>query len=648
MNYLIFVLVLGTVLGFAAYWHIKFKFLLPAETRLKKYERAFFGFMGFSKEILEHTYIADSLEYYGDITNYYLIKLHKLFPDSSMLVFEKEESGWKLINYLKNFKVEPKLMSSCNWDALDSSVRQGETIRLDSISGAGSPAELLSVFDIQAAIICPFMPVAPGGYRRLLVFGARTPTDFELVEAHLQFIALQLNSVFKIEEKISALKKENNHQKAELNAVVRELDMAGSRLIQRAKERKALYEVVTKITGSEKDAQPGCSAIMNIVAKITEADVVSCLLFDEATGELTVSPGSYGIPDAERALYSISVSNNASASVRTFLSRKAFISPDAQNDPEVLNNYSKLWNIHSLMLVPISTGERVIGVLRVGSHKIDYFTQDNLEFLTIIADELAIIIEMVTLYDNISHKAEELAQLNRLKDEFLSTVSHELKTPLTTIKGFVSVILSGEVGPLNEEQSNFLNIADQSVNRLTHLISNLLDFSSLNSKVEMEFQPLVLAELIKTSVSNMTLKARESGVALASSVDTALPSVHGDPRWIIQVIDNLILNAIKYSGRGSNVVVTGRNKREVVVVGVEDNGPGVPEAEQKLIFEKFYRGKAKANQVSGTGLGLSISKTIIEKHGGKIWLESKSGQGAKFFFALPANKREIGKRKAEG
>ncbi|MCX5786701.1 MAG: ATP-binding protein [Elusimicrobia bacterium] len=641
MNYFIPVLVLGAVLGFAVYWYIKFRFLLPVESRLKGYERAFSGFMAFSKEILDHTYIPDSLEHYGDITNYYLIKLHKLFPDSSMLVFEKEEGGWKLINYLKNFKVEPKLMSSCNWAALDSSARHGETIRLDSISGAGSSAELLAVFDIQAAVICPFMPSAPEGYQRLLVFGARTPADFELAETHLQFIALQLNSVFKIKERVFALKKETDHLKAELNAVVRELDMAGSRLIQRAKERKALYEVVTKVTGSEKDAQVGCSAILNIVAKIVEADVVACLLFDEAAGELSVGPGPYGILDAERAFYSIPVSNNASASVRTFLTRKPFISPDAQNDPEVLSTYSKRSNIHSLMLVPISTGDRVIGVLRVGSRKINYFTQDNLEFLTIIADELAIIIEMVTLYDNISRKAEELAQLNRLKDEFLSTVSHELKTPLTTIKGFVSVILSGEVGPLNEQQSNFLNIADQSVNRLTHLISNLLDISRLNSKVEMEFQPVILGELIRTSVSNMMLKARESGVTLASSVDDALPAVHGDPRWIIQVIDNLILNAIKYSGKGSNIMVTGRDKSGAAVIGVEDNGPGIPEAEQKLIFEKFYRGKTRANQVPGTGLGLAISKSIIEKHGGKIWLESKPGQGAKFFFALPADTRDV-------
>jgi signal transduction histidine kinase len=149
-------------------------------------------------------------------------------------------------------------------------------------------------------------------------------------------------------------------------------------------------------------------------------------------------------------------------------------------------------------------------------------------------------------------------------------------------------------------------------------------------------------------VSNLGLKARENEVALSSSFDSSLPPVNGDPRWITQVIDNLILNAIKYSGKGSSILVTGRDKGEVAVVGVEDDGQGIPEAEQKLVFDKFYRGKTRANQVPGTGLGLAISKSIIEKHGGKIWLESKPGHGARFFFALPADKRGELKGNAAG
>ena len=538
LNELIGAGVLGAAGAFGAYWYLKFRHVLPMETRLRSSHKSFTDFTAFTRETMERAYAPEQPEHYGDITNYYLIKLHKAFPDSSMLLFEKGEGQWKLVNYLKHFKVEPKLLTAYKWSAFDRSSAEGELLRFDDVHVGDYQGvdELFSVFAIRSALMCPFKP-AGGAPERLIVFGAPGCSSFDSAQPYLRFVALQLSSISKVSDKIFTLKKETEHLKSEVNAVVKELDVAGSRLIQRARERKALYEVVTKVTGPG-DAQNGCGAILNIVAKIVEADVVACLLFDDAKGELVVSPGSYGIPDSERMLYSIPVSNHASASVRTFLSRKPFITADAQNDPDVLTRYAKLWEIHSLMIVPISLHDRIIGVMRVGSRRPDFFTPDQLEFLTIIADELAIIIEMVTLYENLSKTAQELAQLNKIKDEFLATVSHELKTPLTTIKGFVSVILSGEVGPLNEQQLNFLTVTDQSVNRLTHLISNLLDLSRLNGKVELEFQKVDLVELVKSSVSTMLLKAREKNVTITNELVKGLPQVHADTTaaWLAQAV----------------------------------------------------------------------------------------------------------------
>ena len=632
--------VLGAAGSFAAYWYLKFREVLPREGALRSSRKALADFSSFAKETAERAYSPDQAEHYGDITNFYLIKLHKAFPDASILLFEKGNGQWKLVNYLKHFNAEPKLLPSYKWEALDRCSSEGELLRLDDVRGPGSAevAELFSIFDIGAALSCPFSP-ASGSAERILLFGAPRPDPFDDAQPYVRFVASQLGSISRVFDKVFSLRKETDHLKEELNAVVKELDVAGSRLIQRARERKALYEVVTRVAGpGGGDAQGGCAAILNIVAKMVEADVVACLLFDEAKGELTVSPGAYGISDAERMFYSIPLSNHGSASVRTFLSRKPFISPDAQDDPDVITQYAKLWEIHSLMIVPISLRERIIGVMRVGSKRKDFFTPDQLEFLSIIADELAIIIEMFTLYENLSKTANELAQLNKIKDEFLATVSHELKTPLTTIKGFISVILSGEVGPLNEQQSHFLGIADQSVNRLSSLISNLLDLSRLNGKVEMEMQNVDMSEVVRNSVSMMMLKAREHGVELRYGAPKPLPPVQADTRWITQVVDNLIINAIKYSGKGAAVSVSSVDKGEAVVICVEDTGPGIPPEEQKLVFDKFYRGKAGASQVSGTGLGLAISKSVVEKHGGKIWLESKPSSGCRFCFALPVAK----------
>ncbi|OGS14098.1 MAG: hypothetical protein A2285_10635 [Elusimicrobia bacterium RIFOXYA12_FULL_57_11] len=640
VNELLAAAAIGTAGAFGAYWYLKFRCVLPMESALRASRKAFLDFTAFTKETLERAYAPEQQEHYGDLTNYYLIKLHKSFPDTCTLLFEKGQGQWRLINYLKNFKVEPKLLTSYRWSAFDRSSSDGELLRFDDVNTGDyqNVAELFSVFGVRSALMCPFTP-AGGAPERLIVFGAGGPELFGAAQPYLRFVASQLNSISKVSDQVLVLKKETENLKNEVSAVVKELDVAGSRLIQRARERKALYEVVTSVTAPGGDSQYGCAAILNIVAKIVEADIVASLLFDESKGELVVSPGAYGITDSERMCYSIPVNNQASSSVRTFLTRKPFISADAQNDPDVLARYAKLWEIHSLMIVPICLRNRIIGVMRVGSRKKDFFTPDQLEFLTIIADELAIIIEMVTLYENLSKTAQELAQLNRLKDEFLSTVSHELKTPLTTIKGFVSVILSGEVGPLNEQQLNFLSVVDQSVNRLTHLISNLLDLSRLNGKVEMEFQKADLAELVRGSVSNVSLKAREKKVSLTNALEKKLPAVQADTRWIGQVIDNLLINAIKYAGPGAKISVSGTDKGEAVVICVEDNGPGIPLEEQKMVFEKFYRGKASANQVPGTGLGLAISRSVVEKHGGKIWVESKPGKGARFCFALPVAKK---------
>jgi len=646
MDQIVFSLTLTVFCAFLVYWYIRFALILPLEGRTRETERSFARFTAFSREMMDHVYVPESAEHYGDIVNYYMVKLHKAFPDSSMLVFESSEGRWKLINYLKNFKAEPKLMTSYQLDVFDKCASDGEPVRMEraSLDGSSEVEALFDSFGIVSGVAVPFMQ-GGGQARRILLYcdpcaGRRDGSYPE--EPYLRFIAAQLNAIHKTSDKLVAARKEQEQLRGELNAVLRELDMAGSRLIRGAKERKALYEVVTKVTGEETDVAKGTSAILNVVAKMVDADVVSCLRFDEGRNELVVTPGSFGIPDEERMRYSIPVDNLASASVRSFLNGKPFMSPDAQNDPEVQPQHAKLWSIRSLMIVPIALHNRTIGVLRVGSRRKDCFTQDQLEFLSIIADELAIIMEMISLYENVSATAKELAQLNKLKDEFLSTVSHELKTPLTTIKGFVSVILSGEVGPLSEQQANFLSVVDQATNRLTNLISNLLDLSRLNGKVEMEFAVISLKDLIRDSAAAMLLKAKEKGISLSFSTDEDLPPVFADVRWISQVIDNLLINAIKYSGRGARVVISGSTKGEVAVVCVEDTGPGIPPEEQKLVFDKFYRGKTNASQVPGTGLGLAISKSVVEKHGGKIWLESRAGSGSRFLFALPVAKQKRG------
>lgn len=640
MNEIITYLSILTVLSFIGYWFIKFKFILPLETKLTFTNKTFSAFSSFSKDLLEHIYIPDTLDHYTDIVNYYLIKLHNVLPESNMLVFEKVDEQWKLINYFKNFKHEPKIMAGYTWDIFDKAAQEKDLTRVNiSDDYEDVPiVNLLKTFDIKLITICPFMWEA-SNHKRLLIIGHEEAKRPEEINHYLKLLLLHINAIYRVSEKNIVLKKENIQLRNEINAVLNELDMAGTKLIQRAKERKALYEVVTQITGDNKDINFGCSAILNIVAKIVEADVAACLILDEDKNTLEVHPGAFGIE--EKDYYGIPITNMDSSSVRVFTENKPFISSNAQEDTEVLTKYAKLWNIHSLMVVPIALHGKIIGVLRIGSSKENFFTDDQLEFLSIIADELALIIEMVTLYDNLSKTAKELAQSNSMKDEFLAAVSHELKTPLTTIKGFISVILSGEAGSLTAQQTKFLNITDQAVGRLNHLISDLLDLSRLTGKVEMEFEEVSIEDLIRQSTSNLVFKAKEKHVKFHSKLDKNLKSVMADPRWLTRVIDNLLVNALKFSNKNSEIKITVHNKGEALVVGVIDSGPGIAKDEQRLIFDKFYRGKNNSDKTPGTGLGLAISKSVVEKHGGKIWVESEVDEGAKFFFALPFSKKRI-------
>jgi signal transduction histidine kinase len=173
------------------------------------------------------------------------------------------------------------------------------------------------------------------------------------------------------------------------------------------------------------------------------------------------------------------------------------------------------------------------------------------------------------------------------------------------------------------------------------LISDLLDISQLNRKVEMDFKPVNIRELVDHSVTAVRSKAKDKGIEIALGFAKKLPEVYADSRWMVQVIDNLLINAIKFSQNGCKIKITGHDKGEAVVISVEDDGPGISADEKKLVFEKFYRGKKFVNQVPGTGLGLSICKSIIEKHGGHIWLESAPGGGSKFSFALPVHKVKV-------
>ncbi|HIP87282.1 MAG TPA: response regulator [Anaerolineales bacterium] len=235
----------------------------------------------------------------------------------------------------------------------------------------------------------------------------------------------------------------------------------------------------------------------------------------------------------------------------------------------------------------------------------------------------------VLMMQDITH----LKELDRIKSEFVSTVSHDLRTPLTTILGYVSLL--DRVGPLNEQQREFVQKVKQSIENITNLISDLLDLGRIEAGYDLEMEPLHLEEVISEAVESFRAPAKEKRQDLRWE-RRELPLVNGNPRRLRQVIDNLLSNAIKYTPEGGWVAVEAYEEDNHIVVRVADNGIGIPLEDQPYIFERFYRVESEETEdIQGTGLGLAIVKSVIERHGGRVWVESQPGAGTTFTFVLP-------------
>jgi signal transduction histidine kinase len=234
---------------------------------------------------------------------------------------------------------------------------------------------------------------------------------------------------------------------------------------------------------------------------------------------------------------------------------------------------------------------------------------------------------------------ERLKELDRIKSDFVSNVSHELRTPLTAIKGAVDLVLREVAGPLTEKQIHYLTRVRANTQHLAGLINDLLDLSKIESgKIEFKASRVSLAGLVHDVVETLRPIAAEKIIALEATISEPI-LVWADRDKVNQVLMNLIGNAIKFTlAQGRVTVSASRNGKENVQVCVSDTGPGVPADEKQKIFDKFYQiAEAGGAKPKGTGLGLAISKSLVELHGGKIWVESEDGRGSTFSFTLPVS-----------
>ncbi len=273
-----------------------------------------------------------------------------------------------------------------------------------------------------------------------------------------------------------------------------------------------------------------------------------------------------------------------------------------------------------------------------------------------VRDYMGNIVGTLLILDDIT-KAKEI---DRMKTEFISITSHELRTPLATIKNCISLIFKESAGPINENQRKFLDIARRNIDRLAALINNLLDLSKIESgKMELERTGCDLNKIVQEVIDTFEPLAKDKNISLKAELWEGLPQIQIDRNKIIQVINNLVSNALKFTEARKSITVSasfyGADKN-FIQMSVQDDGVGIEKKDFDKLFKKFQQlDSSMTRKVTGTGLGLAICKQIVELHGGKIWVESppageagppageagESGKGSKFSFILPVSYEEV-------
>lgn len=283
----------------------------------------------------------------------------------------------------------------------------------------------------------------------------------------------------------------------------------------------------------------------------------------------------------------------------------------------------------NFITIPIRSKGKILGTLTLLDRTSQPFIRQDLGLLVAIGNQIGVAVENIRLY-------EETKKVDQLKSDFVSKVSHEFRTPLTSIKGFIEILLSYQ-DIAAEKQQEFLQIINQESDRLIRLINDVLDISKIEAgKIAWKVEPLDLVDLIDSTVRATHSLVDPKKIALLVEIEPDLPPVLGDRDHLIQVLNNLLSNAIKFTERGQIALFARRSGENEILAGVRDTGIGLPQSETTKIFNKFYQvARPERGLPKGTGLGLAICREIISHLNGKIWCESAPGEGCTFYFTLP-------------
>lgn len=432
--------------------------------------------------------------------------------------------------------------------------------------------------------------------------------------------------------------RELNRMREVLVADERELQDARTRL----SEISALFQLSTTL-----NLQLHLSAILEIIVRrviaTLKAQQASIMIYNPETG-LLETRASYGL-ESEFARHAKTRVGQGIAGWVAQQQQAVMLGPKAPND-DFGQHYKRNRNITSALSLPLRVGDRCVGVLNVNriNHP-ETFREHHRDMLRLFAEHVGAVIDRAEVMERLTAHAQaletsnlKLAEMNRMKDVFLSTASHELKTPLTSVIAY-SELLDEHGGTLSiEQRGEFLGRLQSEAQRLLALIEDILDLSRLETgKLTLRREPLVLDKVAQAAAETARATAEKHGVRIVVTLDGGLPTVEMDEVKMRQVIVNLLVNAVKFSPDRQDVQLRSRRDGEFLVIEVQDQGPGIKPEESAHIFELFGQGlRQNDGKTSGLGIGLHLVKRITELHGGHVGVNSVPGQGSTFWVRLPA------------
>ena len=404
---------------------------------------------------------------------------------------------------------------------------------------------------------------------------------------------------------------------------------------RQAQELEGLQRLSRLFTASETVDHVAAESV-RIVCDLLRCRRVALLLHDQEVDALIAQPRTVGFSEEEISLLRFSAAT-PSLVATVYRTDAALTSNNAKEDPWVDERLRSSFDFNSVLLAPMTTSGRPIGVLLVVDGDNGDFDEADARFATLLGSRVASVIEASRARERERGLVQRLREADHTKSEFVSMLAHELKGPMTAIKGFGDILESRWQTLSDERRNETLKIISKETERLSRLVNDLLDISRLEAgTLRYDFQPVDLREMVDGIVEthpSLTLSHR-----IEARLDEKLPLVAGDPDRIRQVFINLLTNAVRYSPDDTSIDVSTEVVEDqtppFVIVSVRDEGIGIAPEHKTRVFEKFAMLPKPAWITKGTGLGLYITKGIVEAHGGRLWVESEPGKGSTFFFTL--------------